>query len=478
MSQKPVRNSKGQFAAAPAAKRTGAVRNNSNQSNLSNYMNFASALGFPNGNVQQLSQPNTIMDSSRTYFLSINRTLLSYMYINYGLMQVLIDVPVDDAYRGGVEFTSQDLDDEDLAKLYKYWSENKVLATIKNAARWTRVFGGGGIVINTIGKSDEPIDIKSIKENTPLELYAADMWELNTQNTNLWAEDKPYQVGNLVDADSDSYIFYNTILDRSRVIQMKNKEAPSWLRMQLRGWGMSEMERSVRDLNTLLKTQNLAFELLDEAKVDVVKIDGFNESMLDNGRALEMAQRIQTAMSIKNYQAALIMDKEDEYEQKTLQFSGVPEMAAEGRINMSASMRQPISKVFGIAPTGLNNDDQNGQENYNSMLESEIRDHFNHVFVEVGKLTCQKVLGFVPDDLTPKYKPLRILKSTEEEEVKNKQFERVMRMAEAGYLTPQQVEEQINLANLLPNKVEIDEGYLNEFKAAEDAGQETAEETA
>jgi phage-related protein (TIGR01555 family) len=463
---------------APKKSAGRAVRNNSNQTNLANYMNFANYMGFPNGNVQQLSQPNTIIDSNRTYFISINRTLLSYMYINYGLMQVLIDVPVDDAYRGGVEFTSQDLDDDDLALIYKYWQQNNILEEIKNLARWTRVFGGGGMIINTVGKPDQPLDIRRIKKDTPIEFYAADMWELSFQNANLWAEEKPYQ--ELVDADAYDrpYFFYNVELHRSRVIKTKNKQAPSWLRMQLRGWGMSEMERAVRELNNKLKGENLSFELLDEGKVDVVKIEGFNESMLDNGRALEMAQRVQTAISIKNYQAALVLDKEDEFEQKQLNMSGVKEMMEEHRINIATAMRMPISKIFGIAPTGLNNDDENGLENYNSMIESEIRDHFNHVFVEIGKLTCQKLLGYVPEDFAVKYKPLRILKSTEEEEVKDKQFNRVMRAAEAGLLTPQQIEEQINLANLLPNKIKIDEGYLEEFKSAEDAGQDTQEQEA
>lgn len=443
------------------------------RNSLANYMSFSSMIGIPNGEVQQLSQPNTIIASNRPYFISINRTLLSYMYINYALMQVLVDVPVDDAYRGGVEFESSELDDDDLKKLYAYWNKHNILGKIKDLARWTRVFGGGGMVINTIGKPDSPLPVDRIFEDTPIDFYPADMWELSFQNTELYAEPKPYNESLTAFDDKTPYFFYGVRLDRSRVIKTKNKEAPSWLRMQLRGWGMSEMERAVREMNSKLKYDNLVFELLDEGKIDVCRIDGFNESMLDSGRSQEMASRIQTAMHIKNYQSALILDKDDEYEQKQLNLTGLSELSNQQRIDLSSAFRIPASKLFGMAPTGINSDDENGMENYNSMLESEIRDHYNEVFIEIGKLICKKILGYVPEDLTPKYKPLRILKSTEEQEVKDRIFNRVMTLYDKGLLTAQQAEEQINLGELLPNKIQIDEGYLEEFKQQEAKEAET-----
>lgn len=429
------------------------------QNSLANYNIFGASLRSSDF-TQQLSQTDTIEQNNRNNFISINRQLLSYMYTNYGLVQVLIDQPVDDAFRGGITIKSSQLDEGDIEQIQGALKANDVLKKVKQLAKWTRLYGGGGMVINTVGKAAQPLSIDSIKKDSFLEFYPADLWELSIRDGYQYGEKKPY-VDDLkndkrISYDGESFFFYGQKLSNSRIIKTTNKEAPSFLRPILKGWGMSEAERMVRDLNSKLKNDVLIFELLDEAKVDVVKLEDFNQSMADGIGAQNITQRIQTAMQIKNFQNTLIIDKEDEFEQKQISFAGLSEMAKENRINIASAMRMPITKVFGISSAGFNSGEDE-IENYNSMIESEIRGEFDNVLVQIIKILCKKELDFIPDDLDIEYKPLRTLSSEQEQQVKNQELERILKLFDRGLISAETAGEMTNAANLLPNKVEFNE---------------------
>tara|TARA_R110000772_G_scaffold265206_2_gene386446 strand:- start:2177 stop:3589 length:1413 start_codon:yes stop_codon:yes gene_type:complete len=423
--------------------------------NFSVQQHSAFGMGLNGQSTQQISQVDTIQNNNRHYFVSTNRSLLSYMYINYGLVQVLIDQPIDDAFRGGVEIKSDELTQDDLTKIYGYMKESETIKKVKQLAKWTRLFGGGAMVINTDGKADEPLDIEKLNKDSKLEFYPADLWELSIRNALPYGERKPYEDIPAVAMDGEEFFFYGHTLNNTRVIKTANKEAPAFLRPLLRGWGMSEVERMIRELNTYLKNSTLVFELLDEAKVDVMKIEGFNTAMDDSIGTSFMTQRIQTALSIKNFQNALVMDKEDDFEQKQLSFGGLSDMAQENRIGIASALRMPLTKIFGLSSAGFSSGEDE-IENYNSMIESEIRGEFDKPLMEIVKLICKKELGFIPEDLEIIYKPLRILKTTEEQEVKDRELKRILDLFDRGIIKAEQVEELVNIANITGHEIKAE----------------------
>jgi phage-related protein (TIGR01555 family) len=248
--------------------------------------------------------------------------------------------------------------------------------------------------------------------------------------------------------------YYGIKVHRSRVFLIKGKEAPSFVRPRLRGWGMSEVERLIRSINSYLKNQDVVFELLDEAKIDVFKMKGFNAALLQEGGTAKVARRVQGANQIKNFQHALTMDKEDEYEQKQISFSGLGDILTQIRQGVAADVKMPMTKLFGISAAGFSSGEDD-IENYNSMIDSEVRAKSKFIIVSVLQICCQIKFGFIPDDLKIVWKPLRILNAKEEEEVKTSKFNRIMSAYQAGLASAQEAKESINKDALVP--VELDE---------------------
>ena len=186
---------------------------------------------------------------------------------------------------------------------------------------------------------------------------------------------------------------------------------------------MSELERTIRDINSYNKNQDVIYELLDEAKTDVWKLQALNSQLLSGAAQQQLSKRLNLATNLKNFHNALIMDKDDDYEQKQISFGGLAEMQNQNRIGMAASVRMPMTKLFGQSASGFSSGEDD-IENYNALIESEVRAKALKVISPVIKLRCQQLFGFIPEHMEIRFNPLRVLSAEQEENVKDKKFQR------------------------------------------------------
>lgn len=398
----------------------------------------------------QISQGDTIDLNLRRYLLSNNRNLLGQMYIELGIVQTLIDQPVDDAYAELPQIVSSQLSPEDCDAVTQFIQEQNWFEIFKQGLKWGRLFGGAGIYINTTQNPKSELRLDLIKQGDKVSLYACDRWELNYKASGA------ISVDNLQDAqplDKTPYNLYGQPIHKTRVLQIKGKQAPSLQRLNLMGWGMSEVERLVRSLNSYLKNQDVVFELLDEAKVDVYKIDGFNDALSQQQGTEKIQKQITLSNAIKSYLNALVLDKEDEYDQKSMSFAGLPDMNKQNKENIASDLRMPLTKLFGISSAGFNSGEDD-IENYNSMLKSEIRAKSRSYLITIYKLACAVVLGFIPEDIDLELPDLRVLSAEQVETIKDKKFNRLMQAWNAQLLTEEQFKDACNKEKLLP--IELD----------------------
>lgn len=417
----------------------------------------------------QNSRLDTMFINTRWALVTNFRSILSEAYAEFGIVQTLVDQPVSDAFRTGYIVKTDQLDDSQKRKLYYYIERNRINEIIMEAFNWSRLFGGSGIIINTDQKPDTPLDYSKITEDSPLEFLAADMWELYT-DIPMW---NPWE--NM--SQASTYNYYGMRLNRSRVLPIMGKKPPSFIRNRLRGWGMSELERVVRSINSYLKNQDLIFELLDEAKVDVYQLNGFNTAMLTAQGTRVAEKRVQTANTLKSYLNALVLDTTDKYDQKQLSFNGLSDILNQIRQGVAADLKMPLTKLFGVSAAGFNSGEDD-IENYNSMIESEVRSKAKPVVVSVLEVICQKLFGFIPDDMNIEFKSLRILSAEQEENMKNSKFNRLIEAVANGLATPEQFMVGCNNEDLLPitfTQEDIENASQRDMVEFQEGGEEHTE---
>jgi len=392
---------------------------------------------------EQVSNVNTSFKNLRWYLVSNFRQFLAELYVEIGLVQTICDVPVDDALRGGLEIKSKQLDEEQINELQISIDRDDDLNTVGQAAKWNRLFGGSGIILLTDQDPELPLDLAALTLEDSLEFRAVDMWELTWTLQNTEGYDPTTQ-----DEGVEFYDYYGEKLHRSRVMRMNGLTAPSFIRPRLRGWGFSVVEALIRSINQYLKATDLGFEVLDEFKLDVYKIKNLVNTLLSPNGASKIQQRVQMANWQKNYQNALVMDSEDDFDHKQLSFSGLAETMEGIRMQVAADMRMPITKLFGTSASKGFSTDQNDMEVYNSMVESQIRNKIKYVILRLCEIKCQRLFGFIPDDLSIGFKPLRMLSAEQEENVKTQKFTRLIQAKSAGEITTYEFREACNKGSL------------------------------
>lgn len=363
--------------------------------------------------------------------LTLQYQTLMYTYKSQPVIQNAIDMPVQDALRGGLEFRSDELDKDDIKELEEKLDDMQFYLGVKTEEEWARLFGGAAVIINTDQDPAKPLDLNKLYGH-PLKFYSASRWEL--QSSKRFAE---------------SYSFYGQTFHKSRVITVSGKEAPFQIRWMLQDWGLSEMEKLLEPFNVYLRTQNAIYDLLKEAKVDVFKFEGFLAQLASQKGTDLAVRRVQIANQTKNSGNALVMDMKDDYEQKQVTFSGLAEMTVQNRISLASATRIPMNKLFGTGAVGFSSGEDD-IENYNAMVESEIREHLRPTLKVLLDLIAINLWGD-SFDLPFDFKPLRVLSSEAEEQIKASKHTRYMSLAQGGFLTPQefmQLEQKDKLVNI------------------------------
>ena len=411
-------------------------------------------------NTAALSTQYEFFTNTAYTLISLQRVLLSYAYVLFGPLRTLVDQPVFDALRGGIKIKTDEVDPEEIEALHKEMKNLFVLKKVKNAMRWDRLFGGAGIIINTNQDFTTPFDVESITKDSKLQFITADRWELMWQGTPHAPKSSfGYYPGfgyatelGINNDDKEDFRFSISKLHQSRVAIVMGDEAPSLVRMRLQGWNMSCIECVIREMNSYFKENNVVFELLDEAKVDVWKINKFNANVLNAIARNQTVGRIQIAQFMKNFLNAVVLDKEDDYEQKQVSFAGLPEILEQIRIGMAAAIRMPMSKIFGLASSGFSSGEDD-LENYNAIVEDE-RGKAEEVFNKIIPIVMMKVWGFVPETWSIEWKPLRVLKATEEEEVKTSKFARIQWYYTTGLANVEETNQLLKQEGLLEMQLE------------------------
>lgn len=420
-----------------------------------------SLAGFPANQgapfTQTVSTVNPTFTNLRWYLVSNFRQFLSQLYVEIGLVQTIVDVPVDDGLRGGVEIKSKQLSEVQIEELVNSLDRDDDLNTAGQAAKWNRLFGGAGILILTDQDPSTPLELNWIDQDTPLEFRAVDMWELSWDKQNTEGYDPAIQ-----SEDFEYYNYYGEQVHKSRVMRLKSVTAPSFIRPRLRGWGFSVVENLIRSINQYLRATDVGFEVLNEFKLDIYKVKNLVNTLLSPNGAQQIQQRIAIANRTKDYQNAIVMDTEDDYLQKQLSFAGLAETLQQIRMQVAADMRMPLTKLFGISASGFNSGEDD-IEVYNSMVEAQVRNKLKYDILRICEIKCQKLFGFIPDDLSVAFKPLRMLSAEQEENVKTQKFNRLMQARSTGEITTQEYRDACNKGNLFDVTLDTAEDDIGGF---------------
>ncbi|KAI4450676.1 hypothetical protein C823_005213 [Eubacterium plexicaudatum ASF492] len=376
-----------------------------------------------------LNKYGTKNDVSENYqFVSDEPVADVELTLNYegnGLFARIIDIPADEAVSSGFTYGISDTDIENF--INNSLDELDFEEMAATAIKWSRLYGGALMVmiIDDGGELTDPVNWDGIRGIDELMVFER---PLVTPDYSSIYQHRP-------DTGTRSKFglpeFYNISpvygtafrVHESRCLLFKNGILPSsTTRTEYRFFGMPEYERVHKALQETVTSHGNGVKLLDRAVQAVYKIKGLATLLnTDEGEntVIRRLQLIDIAKGIIN-SIAIDADGED-YDYKTVTFSGVKDIVDSTCNMLSAVTNIPQTKLFGRSPAGENATGEGDMENFYKFVEriqklnlkNNLRTLIDIILI-AGKVKGR--YGEIPD-YTLKFNPLWSLSEKEQADV-------------------------------------------------------------
>ena len=397
-----------------------------------------------------------------------------------------VDIPVDDALRGGFDIKRID---PSVAKAMKArFDELNGLDKIDIASKQERLLGGCAIYIvakdqklsevskkNASDGLEVPLELTNIANN-PKSIVSLNMVDINRISL-------PRSVNDIFDEEYDNpqkYWISGTEVDKSRLIVFDGKPLFGRTsynilfptpRVNPAGFGESILTTVYDDLIRCTGTAQGAFHLVNMASVMLVMMNDFTglQSSKTGNAKLEKMREIVNSVNI--YKGAILDGIGVDVKNLPASFGSVPELVNAFFHMLPAAWDIPATRFFGQSPSGLNATGQSDLENYYNMVQSFRERRLIPRIRQILKIIAIELYGIeqannICNEMEVEFKPLWNLDTKTEAEAAKAWLDGMLPMLDRGYVSAEDFEKEAKKRNilLLPDtKVEIAKGEENIF---------------
>ncbi|MFC0948989.1 anti-CBASS protein Acb1 family protein [Pasteurella multocida] len=318
--------------------------------------------------------------------LTDDKVQLDTLWKQNWIVQKICNKKARDMTRKWRDIFSNDLEAEHLEKIESIERKIKLKETLEKACVWASLYGGVAILVLTEKNTTHPLKLgQSIEKLIILE--QSKVQPKGERNENVFDDNfgkyDIYTVNGRIDVHYSRLLFINAV---ERPLEDQHNKF----------WGLSDIEQVYDVLKRYDALSTNTGDLVQESKVDVFKMDGLTNK-LAAGFESDIAKAMTSIQLIKSSTNTLLIDKENEYEQKELTFAGLRDSLIEFRNAVAGAAEMPVTILFGQSVSGLASGDediQNYHESIHGLQESRLRP----VFEKLDPIISTMAVGFYPQD--------------------------------------------------------------------------------
>lgn len=329
--------------------------------------------------------------------LSYEQLLASYR--SAWLPRAIVDIPAQDATR---KWRSWQAEADQISKIERVERKLRVRETVLQGLIAARLFGGSAIYIST-GETatDKPLDPSKVKEIKSLVVLNPMQITPGQINRDIYSD----YYGRPEHYELQSQNGAPIRIHASRLVVLEGNSVPD-ITTQYTGWGDSVLQSTMEAVLQADSANANISSLIFEAKVDVFRFQGLMTQLGANQDDL-IIKRMSAQATIKGINGAVVLDKEDEYEQKSASFAGLPDLMDRFMNNVAGASRIPVTRLFGRSAAGLSGTGDGDERVY--------FDHINHLQTteiepalhNLDECLIWTALGSRPEEIFYEWNPLR-----------------------------------------------------------------------
>lgn len=337
-------------------------------------------------------------------------------YRNSWLARAIIDYPAEDSTRKWRQWRAEA---EQITKIERLEKALHLKRRVQDAVTAARLYGGSAIYLNT----------KTAKQELPLQVGKEEIRSLVVLTRNNLTPDQVVR-----DIDNPYYgrpEFYTLAtgdnagqvrIHASRLVIFQGATVPSDPSTAIvqQGWGDSVLQSTMDAVQQMDGTMANMASLVFEAKVDVLKFKGFADLLADEGNDAQVTRRLSTQAAMKGINGALVIDAEDDYEQKSANFAGLPDVVAKFMDAVAGASRIPVTRLYGRAAVGLSGSGDGDERVYFDRIGHIQATEIQPAMELLDECLIWQALGARPEEIYFEWRPLRQLTETERADIFSK----------------------------------------------------------
>lgn len=312
----------------------------------------------------------------------------------------IIDIRADDAVREGRSWKGDKEQIEAIEAVEKdlnYWSK------VNQAIKWADLYGGSVIIPDLPGNSASPLNperitVGSVKFLSVLSRHSiqAEGVDRNPLSPNFGGPERY-----TVQTSSGASIVFHP----SRVILFNGRSVGD-VRDETDIWGQSLWEHLADSILASDSGGAVISALLQEAKIDVVRVNEFMDSIGNDQVEAAHMKRWQMVAMLKSVSNIMLLDGADQWDQKSVDWSGIPDAVQMLLTIMAGAADIPLTRLTGQQAKGLSNGGDVDLRNYYDSVRAKQKLQFTPRLKPLDDILIRTALGNRSKDIWYEWNPL------------------------------------------------------------------------
>jgi len=332
--------------------------------------------------------------------VSLSRLEAIHLYRGYWLARKLIDIPVQDMLKNGRTF--HDMDQTDVERYNRAWEDYNCDRIIANALKWSRVFGGAGIIpVNENVDLAQPFEAKDFANVAGTRFIVRDATKLQPASGHATITD----LSNPNYGRPSRFQHHAQTIDVTNVIIVRGDDSPDADDMRTMAevepfWGQSRLLYAKEPVLYAHSLYASIATMVVQNNVDILSVPGLYESLAACGTGTGQADystAVQSraalyALHKGQYNVALI-DGNESLERIKNDFQSLPQLIHEFLTAISGLGDIPLVRFAGISPGGLNSTGEADLENHYTGIAGQQKSDLNPLYAMLDRFMTLIVFG-------------------------------------------------------------------------------------
>lgn len=370
------------------------------------------------------------------------------------LAKRIVNRPASDMLRAGWFY--EGIQDSDLKRLQEACKKFRLNDVLLSSLILSRLYGEAYILLGTTDGSDldQPLDITklgigrldffTVLKKKYLKADKNSYLPLSESN-GLLKQPKFYDL-QLNDGKAAKKVHYSRLI-AFRYADIVNEEPQSIL------------QEVYEDLLDHAAVKKGSASLVHESKIDVIRTPNLVDKIKEDMKAV--AERFLSVGMLKGLNGMLVLDSEEEYNSKTYNFAGLPDLMNEFSIQTAGAAEMPYTILFGQSPAGMNATGEHDTRNYYDTIATKQEWHLKPNLMKFLAVICQVTFGRQIPELNIVFNPLWQLSGKLRAEVEKFNAERDEKYLNMGILTEPQIAKQLLIDRVYSV---IDDDHIKELE--------------